>query len=281
MLCLSSPACKERVGLRIGNTKSVVDVYGDKVISKILPGDHWRIRHDGEKLAIASMCAWLRVPVTTEVYGLFSHLIPAQALTRYERGRKRQGLVPDFRMEMPMPLGGTAFQLAELKLISCCETWYSPSSGGNVKATDKRASGLQSEYIKKAREADQETRGRTGEVRGPVERRLAEFGELKGLVFGAWGEASEDVHMLVQAMAKSRLQHQGLQAGKPSSTAELGVIVGQIRRRLSLAVTKAHTECLLGKLHQVGPGCSAMNKRRQWAINEDERMKRERGAQWL
>ena len=37
----------------------------------------------------------------------------------------------------------------------------------------------------------------------------------------------------------------------------------------------------LGKLHQVGPGNKMMAKRRVWAINEDQRMSRERGAQWL
>ena len=44
---------------------------------------------------------------------------------------------------------------------------------------------------------------------------------------------------------------------------------------------KAQTECLLAKLHQVGPGNKLMAKRRQWAVHEDERMKRERDAQWI
>ena len=171
--------------------------------------------------------------------------------------------------------------LAELKLISCCKTWYSPSAGGNIKATEKRAAGLQADYRRKARDADKETRERTGDQRGPVERRLEEFGDLIGLVFGAWGEASEGVHRLIQAMAEARMRYQSLQSGKPGSAAELGVIVGQIRRKLSLAAVKAQTECLLAKLHQVGPGTAAMNKRRQWAAQEDERMRREREAQWL
>ncbi len=59
------------------------------------------------------------------------------------------------------------------------------------------------------------------------------------------------------------------------------MLVGQIRRRLSMVTIKAQTECLLGKLHQVGPGNKLMAKRRQWAVLEDERMRRERDAQWL
>ena len=278
-LCMPSPACQDRVGAQVG--RSVVDIYGDKVVSTILPGDHWRTRHDKIKLAIGSLCSWARLPVTTEVFGLFSHLIPAQALSRVERGRKRQALVPDFRLEMPCPTGGTRFQLAELKVISCCDSWYTPSVRGNVRATEKRASGLKAEYRRKARDVDREARESRSEDRGPVERRLDEFGDLMGLVFGAWGEASEMVHQLVHTLAESRVSFQGLQKGRPGSKAELGVITGQIRRRLSLVAIKAQTECLLAKLHQVGPGNKLMAKRRQWAVIEDNRMKKERDAQWI
>ena len=119
------------------------------------------------------------------------------------------------------------------------------------------------------------------EQKGPVERRLDEFGELLGLCFGAWGEGSEGVHQLVQTIAEARLKYQGLQLGRPGSEEELGVLVGQVRRRLSLVAVKAQIDCLLAKLHQVGPGNAQLAKKRSWAIQEDLRMARERGAQWL
>ena len=84
-----------------------------------------------------------------------------------------------------------------------------------------------------------------------------------GLVFGACREASESVHHLVQILAESRLAFQGLQKGRPGNSGELGILTGQIRRRLSLVAIKAQTECLLAKLHQVGPGNQLMAKRRQ------------------
>jgi hypothetical protein len=277
LLCMPSPACKDRIGARVG--KKTVDIFGDSIMSEILPGDHWRIRHDKVKMAMHSLCVWARLPVTVEVWALFSHLIPAEALTRMERGRKRQAIVPDFRLEMPSPTGGSSPQLAELKIISCCETWY--PAGGRVRGTDKRAGGLQTDYRKKAKKVDQEVLGQGGEVRGPVERRLDEFGELLGLCFGAWGEASEGVHLLVQTLAEARLKYQGLQRGRPGSDQELGLLVGQVRRRLSLVAVKAQVDCLLAKLHQVGPGNTQLAKKRTWAILEDQRMARERGAQWL
>ena len=277
LLCTPSPACMDRVGARVG--RKTVDIYGDSIVSEVLPGDHWRVRHDNVKMAIHSLCVWARLPVTVEVWGLFSHLIPAEALTRMEKGRKRQAIVPDFRLTMPSPTGGSFSQLAELKIISCCESWY--PVGSKVRGTDRRANGLQQEYRKKAKKVDQEVLGLPVDQRGPVERRLDEFGTVLGLCFGAWGEASEEVHRLVQVLAESRLKFQGLQQGRPGSDQELAVLVGQVRRRLSMAAVKAQVDCLLAKLHQVGPGNKQLAKKRTWAIQEDQRMARERGAQWL
>ena len=48
-----------------------------------------------------------------------------------------------------------------------------------------------------------------------------------------------------------------------------------------MAAVKAQVDCLLGKLHQVGPGNKHLAKRRVWAVREDERMARERGARWI
>ena len=281
-LCLPSPACRSRLGAKVG--KKRVDLYGDNIQAAALPGDHWRTRHDSVKMTLNSLFNWARLPATCEVWNLFSHLIPGDALTRLESGRKRQALVPDFRLQLPSLYGGgeTEHQLAELKLISCCDTWYKLSPRSTVRATDKRAQGLQQEYRRKAQKVDESLpTHRSNGGKGPVEQRLDEFGQLIGLCFGAWGEGSEDVHKLVAAIAEARLTSQGLQRGSPGSKQELGLITGQIRRRLSLAVVKAQTSCLLARLHQVGPGNAQLAKRREWALVEDERMKSERRAQWL
>ena len=217
--------------------------------------------------------------MTVEVWGLFSHLIPAEALTRMERGRKRQAIVPDFRMDLPSPNYETRTQLAELKVISCCKSWYTP--GSEVRATDKRAQQLPADYRRKARKVDQDVLGVAKEVRGPVERKLEVYGDLLGLCFGAWGEDSEGVHQLIQGLAESRVTFLGLQRGRPGSEEELGMCVGQIRRRLSMAVVKAQVTCLLAKLHQVGPGNKQLAQKRVWAIREDQRMSMERKAQWI
>lgn len=278
-LCMPSPVCKDRVGAVVG--KRTVDIFGDNIMSAALPGDHWRTRHDKLKMTINSLCTWARLPTTCEVWGLFSHLIPNEAMSRIEGGRKRQGLVPDFRLEMPSITGGTEYRLAELKIISCCDTWYKPSASSNTRATEKRAKGLQMEYHRKAKKVDHDLLGVAAGEKGPLERRLDEFGNLIGLCFGAWGEASTDVHNLIQTLAEAREKFQCLKEGRPRSKQELGLIVGQVRRRLSLAAVKAQVDCLLSRIHQVGPGNNQLAKKREWAVMEDMRMKRESSAQWL
>ena len=128
VLCMPSPACRERVGQKVGSRNGCVDIYGDKIMSSQMPGDHWRTRHDTVKMELASLCAYAKVEHTTEVFGLFAPLIHQQALTRIESGQKRQGLVPDFRLKTTDNTGATRYQLAELKVISCCDVWYAPSA---------------------------------------------------------------------------------------------------------------------------------------------------------
>ena len=104
-----------------------------------------------------------------------------------------------------------------------------------------------------------------------------------GLCFGAWGEGSRDVHELVDVLAKSRLKAQMLEVGRhdEGSNNELALVTGQIRRKLSETVVKSQVNCLLSRLHQVGPGNKQLAKKRQWALQMDEKMRKERNAHWL
>ena len=123
LLCLPSPACAPVLGERVG--RSTVDPHGDRVMAAALQGDGWRRRHDAMKMRILSLLRWAGEEVDCEVFNVFSGLIPQLGLSRLEQGRKRQGLVPDFRVRVPAAGGGEGPQveelvLAELKVISCC-----------------------------------------------------------------------------------------------------------------------------------------------------------------
>ena len=68
--------------------------------------------------------------------------------------------------------------------------------------------------------------------------------------------------------------------GIPKNGAPLK-ITGQIRRIISVTVARANAEALLSRTDQIGRGTRAANKRRQWALYEDGRMRNERIASWI
>ena len=285
-LCLHSPAAKGVLGQSVG--KSTVDPFGDRIRAEQLPGDGFRHRHDAVKRQIARLARWARVEARVEVFGEFSHLIPQEGLNRMERGRKRQGLVPDFLLRFNH---GDCVNsvLAELKVLSCCPTRY-PVGGpkGGDKAVDRRANQLQGEYLNKAKEVDRVHVGVPEGQVGPVETKLAGFGKLRGLVFGAWGEASAGVHSLVEELAEQRSKSGGMiGAGGCRSKAACakgskGVATGQIRRMLSVVAVRAQARLLLDRLCSVGSGAVEAARRRKRDVWEqaqmDKRHRRELAA---
>ena len=93
--------------------------------------------------------------------------------------------------------------------------------------------GLTGHYMGKVIEVDLNYGGvRPGEV-GRVQRKLETFGEVRRLVFGAFGEVSEGVHVLIQVFAQSGLRAVGLQRGRLCDKGELGILVERIREQLS------------------------------------------------
>ena len=202
--------------------------------------------------------------------------------------RGRQGKVPDLRLRLnPQSNGqlvgatGGTDTLAEIKCINAGVFRY-PRGGdsGRQKAVDKRARVLQSEYEGKLRRMDSQFHGTADGQVGPLVRRLRTYPKLLGYVIGAFGEASQDVHALVDQLAASRLQYLALSSGYNSSSKEKSQIVGQIRRRLSVAFVKANSLCTLSRISNVGPGSRGAAKRREWALREEEMMRKERRSNW-
>ena len=146
---------------------------------------------------------------------------------------------------------------------------------------NRRANQLQSEYRRKAKEADRIYGNHINDQAGPVERKLLQYGDLYGLVVGAFGEGSQDLHELIQLLAESRVRAMGLRRGREASDEELGIIMGQIRRSLSTTSIRAQAQCLLARLNCIGHGFHQAAKRRNWAAAEEEIMRKERLAQWV
>ena len=189
-----------------------------------------------------SLCQWYGLKANMEVYNLFAGEVRQEGLNRAQGNRALQALVPD--MAIVMPAGGVARGglgvggggggaegaeervggpggaalagqgsrvLHELKVISCNSTRYKPS--WKKRAVDVRALKLPDEYLEKARAADRRQGVQPGEV-GRVEAKLVGMGTVRGLVSGNFGEMSEDTHLLVAAMANSRVRVAGPTRGR-------------------------------------------------------------------
>ena len=120
-----------------------------------------------------------------------------------------------------------------------------------------------------------------GEV-GPVEGKLNDF-ELRGLVFDAFGEASEDVHSLIKYVAEERCAYQKELDGRSraahhSDNATIAQLTGQIRRVLSVEGMRSQARLLLDRVSLVGTGVTEAMRRRRNADSEEARMYRERRA---
>ena len=293
LLCLPSPACASRVGVPVPGRERVC-VWGDTVNNSAMRGDGWRVRHDAVKLRLRGLLTWAGIPSTCEVFNLFADCIPQDGLNRLERGRRRQGLVPDFMV----PGGpGEGEILCELKLISASKSRYprNPQPRDGKRAVDRRADGLTAEYTRKARQVDQNYGGvprpppalpgapQLPRVVGRVERRLQAFGEVRGWCFGAWGEASQECHAWVQRIAAARVEVADMQPGRQrlakSDVAQLASNVGFVRRSLSFTVVQQQAKLLLGRLCLLGDGAAEAQRRRQRAEAAEAVAARERRAQ--
>ena len=285
LLCQPSPACATKLGEAVGRGASV-DMFGDTVMAQVMQGDGWRKRHDQVKMRLLSLFRWCGMEVDCEVFNLFSALIPQEGLARIDQGRKRQGLVPDFKVRLPPGDGRPVtdeLALAELKVITSCPTRYQRNPRNTTKAVDRRAALLPGEYARHARNIDRVYGGVEEGVVGPVEAKLLSFPPLQRWVFGAWGEVSQDVHTLVHTLAMARQKYQHVLEGRErwrriSDAGELAILTGQIRRSLSLEGVRSQARCLLSRLDGIGAGAAAAARRRGWSALEERRMEKERRA---
>ena len=85
------------------------------------------------------------------------------------------------------------------------------------------------------------------------------------------GEVSEGVHELIQVVAQSRLRAVGLQKGRVCDKWELGVLVGRVRKQLSVAAVRTQADCLITRMGNVGEGAGPAGNRRQKVIRWERR----------
>ena len=171
-------------------------------------------------------------------------------------------------------LGGTVEGgvLHEVKIISCNKTRYKPTL--MKRAVNIRSDKLQQEYIKKNREADQVYNYMPPCTTGPVERKLVELGEIRGIMAGNLGEVLQDTNSLMASQATSRVRVAGTTRGRKgtlrSEEGERAMTNSALRRCLGVLMVRSQALSLIGHLEVLGPGTAAAAGRR-WHTGELER----------
>ena len=154
--------------------------------------------------------------------------------------------------------------LMELKTLHYGSSTYPATSQGRCNAVAARAARLPAEYAAKARQVDAHYCGvQLGDI-GPVERRLRTYEPVKGLVFGAFGEASEDVHILLSAVADAgATKHFRSMLARDPEEAR-GSVAWLLKRRWGVTAARAAARLTLSRLEFVGRGAAAaVNRRRE------------------
>jgi hypothetical protein len=231
-------------------------------------GDGWRRRHDSVQFALEQVAVAMSVDVDCEVFNLFADLFCASDTAMIDGGgyRARQGLVPDFcfpRLSDECPRA-----LAELKGITLSKTHYprvgSTHSRSASTACATRASLIGTEYRRKAKGLDTKffSASFTPPAPGPVAERLASFGPVLPLVFGAFADVNVGFEKLISNLAShgASVHWRSLMAN--SITNAKGVLQWRIRRTIGMAIHRANADLVLDRLPLIGARASAHAARR-------------------
>ena len=223
----------------------MLDVYGDILTSAQLPGGEQTKRHDSFLQTVAACRG--AMPFEVEVRGLF-RWCAMQADNNPEfqaqRAKLRQILQPD-----AMDGDGTLF---DAKTISFCPSRYKPNSWDTCrKAVSARAAKVTREYVTKARNADQQWNGTEEGTQGPIERRLLEFGPVRGLVVGAFGEVNPEVPKLIKRMAEYNAERQWRLMGANTVTEAAATLKARFTRSIGVEAARGLARLRLRNLDRV------------------------------
>ena len=118
-----------------------------------------------------------------------------------------------------------------------------------------------------------------------MELKLGSLGRVHGIVVGAFGEASDDLHSLLHHLAVSRDRYAGPQVGRRgqlrTEEAEIALTTSFLRKSLSVCGVRSQARLLLGSLDVLGPGAAAAALRRNYALQLERRWAQQRRADAL
>ena len=97
----------------------------------------------------------------------------------------------------------------------------------------------------------------------PILDRLRSFGQTRGLVFGAYGEASPDVHALLTVAADGLAARQWGDMGARTQEEARSFIVSSLRRRLGLVICREFARHRIRRVPYIGVPRAVVEQRMQ------------------
>ena len=222
------------------------DAYGHQVGLAALPGAPFTDCHDAIAHELWRILMEAGVHVDVEPRGIFTMLIPTQVLLQ---PGPTPGAVPDAAIDIAMAAPATARNatagarlpmqrwLFDVKTIFGGNGLYQCPRARDEQsgAVAERAHRCAGEYLSAARAADRQY---SAPGTNPILDRLRSFGQTRGLAFGAYGEASPDVHALLTVAADGLAARQWRDMGARTQEEGRSFIVSSLRRRLGLVICR-------------------------------------------
>lgn len=204
-----------------------------------------------------------------EPRSIFASLIPAQVLLA---NGQPPAIIADAAVDMALPAAETRRgvrqgqrtqplqrHLVDFKCIfgggGCYRTPRARDEQSGAVA--ERAHTEWPAYQRAARDLD----NRFHHPRTPVYDRLQSFGQLRCLVFGAYGEGSPDVHHFLEAAALQRASTSWRRQGSRSQSEAYGIYLQMYRRDMGVAAVREQARLRLKRVPFIGVDRAALRAR--------------------
>ncbi len=234
---------------------------------------------------------WAGMDTRCEVFGLFARDIPQEGLARIDRGRKRQGIIPDSRFPATRRWRGKGcyFGRFEIHYWHWAELSPQPKETGRAKEGCGEeclgsGSGIQTSRCVVRHQVLWGAKGsqRTASGRGSSAEASGLLWHSPGMELWSIGEASDTVHSLIHTITEARLKISAQQPGRRamrSIDVERAQLVGSLRRQISFVAVRANARLILSRMEShVGQGAGEAAKRRQHVAVLERQERRERQA---
>ena len=250
-LGMPSPACHpHRTATLQGHPTTYVGSHGEGLASANLKGGHWIRHHDDIKDTLADFCKLTHAPVQTEVRHAYTPYIRDIArfnnmLTNSRGGP--HGVIPDLGVTL-----ANRKYLGEVKVIHFCPSRYRHALTSDVSPVNTRASAILTEYRRHTKEVcDHYCGGDTALLS------FFEEHELLCLTVGAFGEASKDVHKLLDSLATKGAQS-ARNVGSSSARTSKAALLWRLRTEFSVRSHRANARLKLDRMRYIRrPGARA------------------------